>query len=94
MYINNNLKFILNHLHKLQEIYIGVIDIEISTRKDMKLTSVTFCSYDYNDVTKQLTNSTELYVHKLEWYKNEVEIQDELNKITKELADIYIKYYK
>ena len=94
MYIQNNIKSILKHLQLLQELYMGVIDIEISTRKDMKVTAISFCSYDYNIVSKELTNKTKLYVHKFEWSKSDYELQEELELVIKELANIYINYIK
>ena len=74
----------LHELHKLQLIYCGFVDMHIETRKDMKLTAVSFCNY-----TEEFGLKSKLYMHKLSWDKDNT---DEINKIEKELKKLSKDY--
>lgn len=74
----------LHKLHKLQMTYCGSVDISIETRKDMRVTVISFCNYGY-----MYTEKSKLYVHKLSWDKDNTE---EINEIEKELDQLFIKY--
>ncbi len=74
----------LHELQKLQTIYCGFVDMQIETRKDVRLTAVSFCSY-----TEEFGSKSKLYFYKLSWEKDNT---DEINKIEKELKKLSKEY--
>lgn len=74
----------LNKLQKLQIIYCGFVDMQIETRKDMRITALSFCSY-----TEEFASKSKLFIYKLSWDKDNT---DELKKIEKELDKLSKKY--
>ena len=74
----------LHALHALQLTYCGFVDMQIETRKDMRVTAVSFCNY-----TEEFTNKSKLFVYKLSWDKDNT---DELKRIEKELDKLSKKY--
>ena len=91
MYLNDGVTQVLRELHMLQELYVGSIDISIETRKDLKLTAVTFCTYIYDEVNKEFHKKSKLYVHKILWNLSDYELKTELMQIKLELAKEYTK---
>lgn len=67
----------------MQMTYCGSVDISIETRKDMRVTAISFCDYGY-----MYTKKSKLYVHKLSWDKDNTE---EINEIEKELEQLFEK---
>lgn len=94
MYLNDGVIQVLRELHMLQELYVGSIDIYIETRKDLKLTSVHFCTYLYDDVNREFHKKSKLYVHKIPWSISDYDLSVELTQIKIELANIYSKINK
>ena len=74
----------IKKLHELQFKYLGIIDMNIETRKDMKATSVSYCSYP-GDFPK----GAKLYFHKLKWFEN---TENEIHQIELELEMLSKKY--
>lgn len=74
----------IKKLHELQEKYIGIVDMQIETRKDMKLTMVMFCNYSDGFSAK-----SKFYVYKLWWFRNN---DSELYRIEKDLEMLSKKY--
>ena len=81
----NNLRILdLERLHHLQSIFCGVVDISIETRKDMRITAVSFCGY-----TEEFESKSKLHIHKLSWDKDNTE---EIEKIKQEIEKLCKKY--
>lgn len=74
----------IKKLHELQEKYIGIVDMQIETRKDMKLTMVMFCNY-----SDGFSSKSKFYVYKLWWFRNN---DSELYRIEKDLEMLSRKY--
>ena len=74
----------LDRLHKLQVMYCGFADISIETRKDIRMTCVSICSY-----TEEFARKSKLSVHKLSW---DADNEAEIRKIEKELEKLVEKY--
>lgn len=74
----------LSALHELQMIYCGFIDIQIETRKDLRLTAVSFCNYSFNFGTK-----SKLFIYKLNWSEDNT---NTISKIRKELEKLSKQY--
>lgn len=55
----------LERLHELQSQYMGVVDMQIETRKDQSCTMVTFCGY-----TSRFERTSDLYIYKFYWSRD------------------------
>ncbi len=84
--------YILQELQRLQQIYLGSIDINIETRYDQKLTGFNFCAYKYNDEIDSFISTSKLYCHKFYWINTIEENEIELSKVKEELAKLYNTY--
>lgn len=74
----------IKKLHELQFKYLGIVDMQIETRKDQKTTLVTYCNY-----TEGYSAKSKLYLHKLKWYVNN---DIELHEIELDLEMLSKKY--
>ena len=74
----------LHTLQALQLVYCGFVDMQIETRKDLRLTAVTYCNY-----TPEFGSKSKLFIHKLSWDEDNT---NELRKIEKELEKLSKQY--